>query len=381
MDLKIGNQLTVTISDLSRGGAGVAKTEDGKTIFVPYTITGDVVSVEITEIKRRHVFAKLLDIINPSTERQAAQCSVFTQCGGCQWQHVPYTMQWATKVNGVRQSLAAAGIKNKFSLQEFPAQTLWHYRNRIQMRGKANELGFYAARSHDIVSISECAIARPEINQVLNDIRSQGSEYNKAYKVEIEVTSEGNIKSYWNAQHAAGGFRQVNDEQNQKLIHWIQKNLADQQAVYDLYGGSANLSWTLATSGIEVHCVDQSTPDNQPGQQPDTLQFYNEDVLSWLKKRVGDLMYKRIPSPSTPWAAIIDPPRGGMGEDFGEIIERLDKLKVNTIVLVGCKTDTWARDIFKLMQRSWEIKSLAVFDFFPHTPHVECVAKLVYTNR
>lgn len=376
MTLKTGNQLTVSVTDLSRGGAGVAKSDDGQTVFIPYTLTGDVVTVEIVEIKRRHAFARIIEITQPSTDRIAARCEVFTRCGGCQWQHVPYSLQWSTKLKGVRQSLTAAGVKNKFMLQEFPADTIWHYRNRIQMRGKSNELGFYAARSNDLVAISECPIAREEINHALDDIRNQGSEHKKEYKVEIEVTEDGSIKSYWNTQHAAGGFRQVNDEQNKKLINWVQHVFDHKQPLYDLYGGSANLSWNLAAQGIEVHCVDQSTPDNQPGQQPDSLHFHNSNVLSWLKNRITDLMYKRIPTPITTWSAIIDPPRGGMGDEFDDIISRLDKLNVNEIVLVGCKTDTWARDIAKLKQRGWNIQSVAVFDFFPHTPHVESAAYL-----
>jgi len=381
MGLKNGNKITVSISDLSRGGAGVAKTKDGQTVFVPYSLTGDVLRVEIFEVKRRHAFASIIDIIEPSPVRQTPPCDVFTRCGGCQWQHVPYSLQWSTKLTGVRQSLAAAGIDRKLELQEFPAETIWHYRNRIQMRGKGNALGFYAARSHHIIPVTECAIALPAINQALHDIRTQGSAQNKEYKVEIEVTEDGSVQSHWNARHAAGGFRQVNDEQNKKLIRWINGTLDNNQPVYDLYGGSANLSWQLAERGNEVHCVDQSTPENRPGQQPDTLHFHNQNVLSWLKNRITDLVYKRIPEPASAWTAIIDPPRGGMGDDFEDIVSRLDKLQVKNMILVGCKTDTWVRDIARLIQRQWTLESVAVFDFFPHTSHVESAAYLINTSH
>lgn len=378
MAVKKGNKLNVSISDLSRGGAGIAKTTAGQTIFVPYTLTGDVVTVEIIELKKRHALAKLVDIIEPSPERQSPRCNFFSRCGGCQWQHVPYLLQWTTKLKGVQQSLASAGINtNKLNLREYPAETIWCYRNRIQMRGKSEELGFYAEQSHNIVPVTECVVARPEINRAINDIRKQGGQYKKEYKVEIELMNDGLVRSFWNERHAAGGFRQVNDEQNLKLIHWVQESLDKSQPVYDLYGGSANLSWTLAQRGIEVHCVDQSAPQKHLHQQPDTLHFHNKDVLSWLKDRISDLVYKRIPAPTSDWSAIIDPPRGGMGDQFDAIVSRLEKLQVNSIILVGCKTDTWARDIEKLLQRQWSLQSIAVFDFFPHTPHVETVANLV----
>lgn len=377
MSLKIRDKLIVTITDLSRGGAGVTRASGGQTVFVPYSLTGDELEVEVVEIKRRHAFAKIIEITNPSPDRVTPRCDVFGHCGGCQWQHVPYSLQWSTKLNGVRQAMTTAGISKKLLLQEFPADTIWHYRNRIQMRGKGAVLGFYAERSHDIVPVSECAIASPEINQALAEIRSKGCESNKEYKVEIEITEDGSVQSHWNAHHAAGGFRQVNDKQNIKLIDWISQTLENGQHVYDLYGGSANLSRELSLQGVEVHCVDQSTPDNQQGQQPDTLHFHNQDVLSWLKNRITDLMYKRIPEPTSPWSAIIDPPRGGIGDDFEDIVSRLDKLNVKSMILVGCKTDTWVRDIAKLQQQKWTLDSVAVFDFFPHTPHVETAAYLV----
>jgi len=378
MKIKIGDKFRLEVADLSRGGAGVARTNDGQTIFVPYTITGDVVNVEIVEIKKRHNIAKIIDTIEASPDRQQPQCDVFTRCGGCQWQHIPYSLQWSTKLKGIHQALNSAGIKTKLDLQEFPADTIWHYRNRVQMRGKGEQLGFYAERSHQIVGITECAIARPEINQSLGDIRNQGRKFDNEYKVEIEVAKDGSVQSHWNSRHAAGGFRQVNDEQNSKLVNWVQQTLDSKQPIYDLYGGSANLSRELALKGTEVHCVDRSSPQNQP-DQPSALHFHNEDVLPWLKQRITDLMYKRIPAPNSYWSAIIDPPRGGMGDDFVDIISRLEILKVNSIVLVGCKTDTWARDIAKLLQRAWKLQSVAAFDFFPHTPHIECTAFLSTT--
>jgi len=376
MSLKIGNQLTVTITDLSRGGAGVARANGGQTVFVPCSLTGDEVKVEIVEVKRRHAFAKIIEITKPSPDRVSPQCDVFTRCGGCQWQHVPYAIQWSTKTDGVRQALSATSNDKKVKFQEFSADTIWHYRNRVQMRGKGDALGFYAERSHDIVPVTQCAIASPEINQALVEIRSKDCVSNKEYKVEIEVTEDGSVQCHWNTHHAASGFRQVNDEQNKKLIAWIRQTFKKNHPIYDLYGGSANLSRELASQGVEVHCVDQSTPENKRGQQPDTLHFHNQDVLSWLKNRITDLMYKRIPEPTSPWSAIIDPPRGGMGDDFEDIVSRLDKLNVKSMILVGCKTDTWVRDIIKLQQRKWTLASVAVFDFFPHTPHIETAAYL-----
>ena len=109
--MKIGETLTLTIRDVSRGGAGVAKQDKGRTVFVPYTMAGDIIKARITELKKKFANAELLDIIEASPDRLAAKCQVFTQCGGCQWQHIPYAKQWQIKLGGIHQALKSSKIK------------------------------------------------------------------------------------------------------------------------------------------------------------------------------------------------------------------------------------------------------------------------------
>ena len=76
--------------------------------------------------------------------------------------------------------------------------------------------------------------------------------------------------------------------------------------------------------------------------------------------------------------AIIDPPRGGLGEELPEILKYLSKCDVKQIILVGCKTEPWSRDIAKMISQGWYLESLAIMDFFPQTFHVETVANLIH---
>jgi len=368
--------LQLVIADVARGGAGVAKPGAGRTIFVPYTMTGDVVLARITELKKTFANAQLIEILEPAPGRLAPRCPVFGRCGGCQWQHIPYATQWQIKLAGVQQSLKACHIKTRVAVDEFPAEQIWNYRNRIQLRGHKDGIGYYAPRSHDIVAIDHCDIAHTQINTALDEVKAEGNQFTTPYKAEIEVTADGKLHTYWNEEHAAGGFRQVNDEQNLKLRQWIQQQLSTQQTILDLYGGSANLSRELAARGMEVHCVDKSAPGQASANSPPTLYFHQADVLPWLKQRITEIKFKRLPEPAAASAAIIDPPRGGLGDDFDAIVERLDFFHVQEIIAVGCKTDTWARDIARLVDRNWKLQKVAAFDFFPHTVHIETTAYL-----
>lgn len=374
--MKVTETIKLSITDVSRGGAGVARVENGRAVFVPYTTTGDVVLARITELKKKFANAELVEIISASPDRISPHCKVFTQCGGCQWQHIPYTQQWGIKVAGVRQALQANSIRFKKPIDEFPAKQIWHYRNRVQLRGDKNTLGYYAARSHNIIAIENCEIARPEINNGLDAVRREAQQFSNPFKVEIEVTAGGKLHTYWNARHAAAGFRQVNDEQNVKLKHWIRQQLTSRQVIFDLYGGSGNLSCDFAVQGIPVHCVDISAPQSAPAGSPSALQFHHADVLPWLKQRITDIKFQRLPEPETASTIVIDPPRGGLGDEFDAIVERLEFFNANEIVAVGCKTDSWARDIARFIARGWQLQKIAVFDFFPHTVHLETAAYL-----
>ncbi len=377
--MKVTETLTLSITDVSRGGAGVAHLENGRAVFVPYTMKGDVVLARIHEIKKKFAHAELLEIINPSPDRVHPRCTSFTQCGGCQWQHIPYSQQWEIKLAGVQQALKSNHIKFRKSIEEFPAEQIWQYRNRIQLRGNKSVLGYFAARSHDIIAIERCEIANPAINDALSRIKNEAQKYSKPYKVEIEVTSDGQLHTYWNARHAAAGFRQVNDEQNAKLKHWIGQQLTLRQSIFDLYGGSGNLSRDFANQGIKVYCVDLSAPDTKPPDLPASLEFYCADVLPWLKQRITDIKFHRLPEQDPSSTVIIDPPRGGLGDDFDDIAERLDFFNANELIAVGCKTDSWARDIARFIARGWQLEKIAAFDFFPHTIHLESTAYLTRT--
>jgi tRNA/tmRNA/rRNA uracil-C5-methylase (TrmA/RlmC/RlmD family) len=376
--MKIAETMKLTIADVSRGGAGVARLDSGRAVFVPYTMTGDVVLARIIELKKKFANAELIEILEPAPDRLPARCAVFAQCGGCQWQHIPYTQQWDIKLTGVQQALRANNIKFKGAIDDYPAGQIWHYRNRIQLRGDKNALGYYAARSHDIVAIERCEIAKPEINNALGEIKSEAQQFTKPYKVEIEVTANGELHTYWNARHAAAGFRQVNDEQNAKLKHWIGQQLVSRQPIFDLYGGSGNLSRDFAAQGIQVHCVDLSAPETAQADSPPALELHRADVLPWLKQRITDIKFQRLPGPAPACTVIIDPPRGGLGDDFDAIVERLEFFNAREIVAVGCKTDSWARDIARFIARGWHLRKVAAFDFFPHTTHLETTA---YLNR
>lgn len=365
--------LVLEISDLSRGGTGVARDDQGRVIFVPFTAPGDRVKVRIIESEKRYATGELVEVIEASPVRQKPRCPAFGQCGGCQWQHLPYDLQWKTKSSGVLHVLSRAGIEtSSLKLEELPADRIWEYRNRIQLRGEHRPegtiLGFYAKGSHDVIALDRCDIARSEINSAWEKTRADSKQFGRPFKVELEVSEKGELSQSWNKGHAAQGFRQVHDDQNEKLRAWVRSAVTPGLPILDLFGGSGNLSTPLIESSPEVHCVDVSVPRQKPANFPEYFHFHRAPVSDWLKRT-------RVEKKD--WSAIIDPPRIGLGRDFQVIAEGIERAGVKELVAVGCDADSWARDVSRFLKRGWKLDRVAALDLFPQTAHVESLARLV----
>ncbi len=385
-----GEILTLEITDLSRGGAGVARDPDGRVVFVPYSAPGDQLRVRVLEGEKRYAQGELLEILRPSAIRQATPCPAFGRCGGCQWQHIPYEIQWRTKAAGVRHALQRTQVELPASFDELPAEKIWEYRNRIQLRGFKDRIGFYAPRSHEVIAIERCEIARPEINAAIAQTKEEGARRPRPYKVEVEVLASGELRKTWNASHAAAGFRQIHDEQNEKLKKWVAAAITPGGDLLDLFGGSGNLSLELAASMRSIDCVDVSAPAQAPEGTPANYRFHREATLAWLARQTestspgtdltatgkGADEATGAATRSVCRSAILDPPREGLAQEFSEIAAHLERLGVNELVAVGCDPDAWARDISRFARRGWRLERAAALDFFPQTPHVESVGLL-----
>lgn len=370
-----GETIILRVSDLSRGGAAVARDEEGCVYFIPRAAPGDVVQVRVVKRKKKYAETQLLKVIEPSGIRQIPKCKVFEKCGGCEWQHIPYSLQWETKSRGIKQALSRVQIEIPAGLEEFPAEQIWSYRNRIQLRGWKDCIGFFEVGSHQTVPIERCETAMEEINANLQQVRQSGSSLARTYKVEMEVLPDREIRVTWNSRHGEHGFRQIHDEQNEKLRAWIQSCLSEGRIVFDLFGGDGNLSREMAGKMVEVHCVDLSVPETRKAGLPDNFYYHQAGVLPWLLKRVENQEFDQKAS-VLPASVILDPPRAGIGDALAEIDGALKKLFVSQLICVGCEADAWARDLSRFLKRGWMLKRVGIFDFFPQTHHVESAAFL-----
>ena len=197
MDLKKNDIITVRIEDLGSEGMGIAKV-DGYALFIKDSIPGDLCDVRITKVNKNFGFARLERIIEASEDRVEPKCKNAKRCGGCQLMALKYKKQLEFKANKVKNNIERIGGVKDFIMEPIVGMDEpYRYRNKTQYPvGLDKEgsiiYGFYAGRTHDIISTSDCRLA-PEINkEIMEEIVSFMEEYHiKPYN---EVTYEGLVR-------------------------------------------------------------------------------------------------------------------------------------------------------------------------------------------
>lgn len=124
----------VSITAVAAEGNSLAKWPDSDMIvFIPFGAPGDVADIKIDRRKRRYAEGHIDRLVTPSPIRQEPRCSHFTICGGCRWQHLPYSFQLAQKQQQVIDALERIGKV------EFPevrpilgSDEIWEYRNKLE---------------------------------------------------------------------------------------------------------------------------------------------------------------------------------------------------------------------------------------------------------
>ena len=165
------NQLyTAEITDLNNLGNGVTRI-DGKAVFVPHAVDGDVLRIKIIKDAKDYAIARIEEILTPSPHRQESGCAVSKRCGGCVYRHITYAHEAVLKENYVRSAFRKAGVEVEVAPTMVGAEGA--YRNKVQYPvGEGMTVGFYAPRSHEIVPCGDCALQKPVFTPIIATLQS-----------------------------------------------------------------------------------------------------------------------------------------------------------------------------------------------------------------
>ncbi|MBQ3226121.1 MAG: 23S rRNA (uracil(1939)-C(5))-methyltransferase RlmD [Clostridia bacterium] len=190
---------TVTITANTETGDGVCRIDDFA-VFVAGAAAGDTLEIEITKVKKSYAFARILRIVTPSIHRVEPFCKAFPKCGGCQLAHLSYSYQLEMKQQIVTDALRRLGHLDLSDAEVFPTLGMdepQRYRNKMvfPIGYKADGRlvgGFYAAKSHHIIALSDCALGAQAASEMLSAV----VRYMKENKVSAydETTHKGLVR-------------------------------------------------------------------------------------------------------------------------------------------------------------------------------------------
>lgn len=445
-----GSRYTVEIIGLGHSGEGVGRFQDF-TIFVPQALPGEVVEVQVSEVKKNYAKAKLTGVKQASAERVEPLCSVYQNCGGCQLQHLSYAGQLNAKRQQVVDAVTRIGkLADVVVHPTMGAANPWYYRNKMQFPvGKAGgkvAVGCYSQGTHAIINTENCCIQHAVNNTIADQVRRIVTEFN--IPTYDERTGEGVIRHVMGRVGTATGevmvalvtavdklpsqekviaalrqaipgltsivqnvnpkrgniimgettrtiwgkdtitdklgdltfhisarsFFQVNTEQTVllygKAVEYA--GLTGQETVIDAYCGTGTITLFLAGQAAKVYGIEIVKPaivDAWQNAQTNTIE--NVEFIAGDALEVMPELYRNGVRPET---IVVDPPRAGCEP---KVLETFVKMKPERIVYVSCNPASLARDLAILAEQGYQTVEIQPVDMFPHTHHVECVAKLI----
>lgn len=384
------------IESLAAGGDGLGHLEDGRVVFVPFTVPGDRVRLRVVSERSRFVRAEVESIVKPGEGRTEPKCAVFGECGGCTWQHVRYDLQVEAKARILRDAIERiAKLAVPGEIVSWPSPSPYGYRVRARVASVRGRVGYRRSRSRELCAISSCPVLFPDLEEALGRLsESLGPEH---VECDFEMVADGSggtrvvpVPRERNATWPAtprisirAGSREIRLspgvflQGNGLLLDRLEKSVVEAAAptpragglVLELYAGGGFFTLGLAHRFDQVVAVEASeAATSDLKANVDAAKLTNVDIRFATVEEVVENSEDLVPD-----AVVIDPPRTGLSKGTAD---RLRQLDAKRIVYLSCDPATLARDLQALTERGYRLASLEIFDLFPQTPHVETLALL-----
>ncbi|MFD6966937.1 class I SAM-dependent RNA methyltransferase [Streptomyces sp. NPDC059979] len=426
----VGEEYEVEVGPVAHGGHCIARTSDGRVLFVRHTLPGEKIVARVTEGDEdsRYLRADAITVLDASKDRVEAPCPYAGpgKCGGCDWQHAKPGAQRRLKGEVVAEQLKRlAGLTPEEAGwdgtvmpaegDKLPAGQVPQWRTRVQFAiDEDGIVGLRKHRSHEIEPIDHCMIAAPGVSELgiekqdwpqmetVEAIAASGSgdrqvvltprpggrlplvELDKPVSVLRVEEKDGGVHRVHGRPFVReradgrtyrvgmGGFWQVHPQAADTLIKAVMQGLMPRKGemALDLYCGvgifagalAERLGDTGAVLGIETtkRAVEDARHNLADFPRVRIEQGKVEQILPKTGITECDLV-------------VLDPPRAGAGK---QTVRHIAGLSARRIAYVACDPAALARDLGYFKENGYKVRTLRVFDLFPMTHHVECVAIL-----
>ena len=417
-------RLNLHVTHLAPGGAGVAHAAIGgerRAVFIRHAAPGDHVRADV-DPSQRPARARLLSVLSGGPDRVPSPCPWSERCGGCDWMHLSLDAQARGHLEHLRAALPSRWRDVPIETHAAPAALEHRVRARVHVRcsrsGRA-VVGMHGAGTHDPVEVERCAVLDPALEAirrrlaaVMTGSRGQGDVQmalgagrlpvlELRWDGELAREAFGRLESAvqekviagasvvvgdatrpavigdptpWMAgadgqplRLAPGGFGQATEPMNTLLarhVAEIVRRWRPGKAV-ELYAGAGNLSVLLAREVGDLVCVESSRGACQAAR----ANLVDRGLAGGVRVVEADAE-QHAWSPATR-LVVLDPPRTGARA----VAERLAAARTPFVVYVSCDPPTLGRDL-AILEATHAPVSVAAFEMFPNTSHVEAVVAL-----
>jgi tRNA/tmRNA/rRNA uracil-C5-methylase (TrmA/RlmC/RlmD family) len=399
------------ITTMAHGGSGIGRL-DGRVVFTPGVIPGEVVEVEIVEDSKKSLWrAQPVKIVAPSPHRiphiwpEADLSRPWAmRAGGADYGHIELSHQRTLKTDILRDALQRFGglsgdLVDSLVVQGVPGDDEKNglaWRTRVSLHADAEgRLGPYAEKSHTVIPVNSLPLATENIqNCGVLDSTYQGAESVRVVDAlsgvrliidnqkpqELSEFVSGvefrlSDQTFWQVHHQAPEVLQG------ALQRAVQRDQLDPTARNaDLYSGVGLLGAALAD--ISPSTLTLTGVESEESALPYLMQNLDDKttltpvadrVDRWLRREVTGLSA----ATANEWSratVILDPPRSGAKSD---VISSLEKLAPAQIVYVACDPVALGRDTGLLDKAGYDMVFIEAWDLFPHTHHMETIATFV----
>lgn len=402
----------VMIRGIASGGDGVGTLPDGRTVFVPRAAPGDQLSLRNVRLHSRFARAEIADVMEPGAGRVMPICPHYTadRCGSCQLMHLEPAVQRAAKSRIAGDAFRRIAHLDIADPAVVASPEEFGYRTKITFTMQRGRLGYHPVNDPaHVFDVHECLLADPAVRRLHDAVRVARNHLpqdgvrvvlrlDRGFGLHVVVVAEPGTEDVWTGATELHGalmgagvaaviwwkpvdghpravagaddpwpatvFEQVHPAMGQIVRHAAVESLgavAGLQA-WDLFAGIGETTVALAERGATVTSVESDTravrlAETRGPSGPRRIAARVEDVAKTL---------------SRPGVVITNPPRIGMDP---RAVDALLHCGAARIAYISCDPATLARDVARLAG-AYALASVRVFDQFPQTAHMECLAVL-----
>jgi 23S rRNA (uracil1939-C5)-methyltransferase len=426
--VSVGDTLEVTVERPVYRGQGLARHE-GQVVFVPRGLPGDRLRVRVGAVTPGYIRADIEQVLSPAAGRVDARCPHFALCGGCAYQHLDPAAQAGLKEAVLADALRRAGVAWDRPIPVRPSPAAgWRTRATLHVDHARDglRLGFHREGSHEVVDIERCLqlsapmmaaaralrdalAARPGIGRAVRDVELAESFDGRRLVAALETTmdprqaagastladavpaltglgvlaGEGRRRRFLllrgdpHVDATVHGLRlrahvQSFFQANRFLVDALVQEVLDRTppggSVLDLYAGVGLFALPVGRRAEEVRGLELN-----PNAVEDAQANAASASLAHVRIHQGDVREMAAWPARPDERVVLDPPRTGAGS---EVVKLVAARRPASILYVSCDPPTLGRDLKVFAAEGYVPDSIAGFDLFPDTFHLETVVHL-----